>query len=126
MIKLATAYLAAGKFDLAQPLYEETLALMKVKLGPDHPDTLNSMNHLAISYRQAGKLDLALPLHEEALGLLKAKLGPDHPATSTAWATSPSLIRTPASSTSPCRSTRKRWRSRRSSSAPTTATPSPP
>ena len=33
------------------PLSEETLALMKSKLGPDHPDTLASMNNLAVGYQ---------------------------------------------------------------------------
>ena len=71
----------AGKLDLALPLFEETLKLRKAKLGPDHPDTLTSMNNLALAYQAAGKLDLALPLYEETLKLKKAKLGPDHPDT---------------------------------------------
>ena len=55
---------------------------MKAKLGPDHPDTLFSMNNLATGcIEDAGKLDLALPLFEETLKLMKAKLGPDHPDT---------------------------------------------
>ena len=77
------AYQAAGKLDLALPLDEETLKLSKAKLGPDHPETLASMNNLAMAYRAAGKLDLALPLFEETLKLRKAKLGPDHPDTLT-------------------------------------------
>jgi hypothetical protein len=34
---LGVGYEDAGKLDLAVPLYEETLALMKAKLGPDTP-----------------------------------------------------------------------------------------
>ena len=59
------------------------MKLRKAKLGPDHPDTLTSMNNLAMAYQDAGKLDLALPLFEETLRLRKAKLGPDHPDTLT-------------------------------------------
>ncbi len=81
MLNLATAYQAAGKLDLALPLFEETLKLQKAKLGPDHPDTLTTMGSLASAYRAAGKLDLALPLFEETLKLQKAKLGYDHPNT---------------------------------------------
>jgi tetratricopeptide (TPR) repeat protein len=66
MNNLAMGYRAAGKLDLALPLYEETLKLSKAKLGADHPDTLASMNNLAEGYKAAGKLDLALPLFEEA------------------------------------------------------------
>jgi eukaryotic-like serine/threonine-protein kinase len=37
MNNLATSYRVAGRLDLALPLYEETLALQKAKLGPDTP-----------------------------------------------------------------------------------------
>ena len=62
-------------------LHEETLALQKAKLGPDHPDTLSSMNNLATSYPDAGQHDRAMKLYEETLALRRAKLGPDHPDT---------------------------------------------
>jgi tetratricopeptide (TPR) repeat protein len=75
---LAGAYGAAGKFDLAMPLWEESLKLTKAKLGADHPQTLSAMNDLATGYLEAGKRDLALPLLEESLKLTKAKLGADH------------------------------------------------
>ncbi len=81
MSNLAQAYQAAGKRDLALPFLEETLKLTKSKLGPDHPDSLTTMQNLANAYEAAGKWDLALPLYEEALKLHKAKLGPEHPYT---------------------------------------------
>ena len=31
-------------------LHEETLKLRESKLGPDHPDTLDSRNNLAVAY----------------------------------------------------------------------------
>ena len=63
-------------------LREETLALRKAKLGPDHPDTLASMNNLATATPTwAGPRGPEAP--EETLGLRKAKLGPDHPDTLT-------------------------------------------
>ena len=81
MNNLANSYRDAGQNDRALKLDEETLALRKAKLGPDHPDTLMSMNNLAISYAAAGQNDRALKLFEETLALRKAKLGPDHPDT---------------------------------------------
>src|SRR5437868_2045826 len=81
MNNLATAYQAAGKLDLALPLFEETLKLRKAKRGPDHPDTLASMNNLAAAYQDAWKLDLALPLIEETLKHHKANVVHDHPYT---------------------------------------------
>ena len=62
-------------------LYEETLVLRKAKLGPDHPDTLRTMNNLAITYHALGREAEALELREKTLALHKAKLGPDHPDT---------------------------------------------
>jgi tetratricopeptide (TPR) repeat protein len=78
---LAAAYHAAGKLDLALPLFEQTLKLRQATLGPEHPLTLLSMNNLAVAYKAAGKLDLAVPLFEKRLKLRQAKLGPDHPDT---------------------------------------------
>jgi tetratricopeptide (TPR) repeat protein len=81
MNNLALVYLAAGRVDLALPLFEETLKLHKAEFGPDHADTLATMNNLAGAYLAAGKQDLALPLFEETLKIRKVSLGPDHPDT---------------------------------------------
>jgi serine/threonine protein kinase len=71
---LGDAKTASVQFEAARKLYTE-------HRGPDHPDTLQSMNHLAISYAAAGRTREALELHEEAIQVQKAKLGPDHPDT---------------------------------------------
>jgi hypothetical protein len=81
MINLANSYHDLGRRAEALKLREETLALSKAKLGPDHPDTLTTMNDLADSYAALGRQAEALKLHEETLALRKAKLGPDHPDT---------------------------------------------
>jgi tetratricopeptide (TPR) repeat protein len=81
MHNLAVAYRAAGRLDEALPLHEQTLELKKAKLGPDHPDTLISMNGLAETYRAAGQLDRAVRLHKETLERRRVKLGPDNPDT---------------------------------------------
>ncbi len=80
---LASSYAALGRQAEALKLREETLAMRKAKLGPDHPDTLTSMNNLANSYDALGRQAEALKLREETLTLRKAKLGPDHPDTLT-------------------------------------------
>ena len=71
---LGDAKTAAEQYDAARVLYAR-------QLGPDHPDTLRSMNNLAGSYDGLGRYADALQLHEETLALRKAKLGPDHPDT---------------------------------------------
>ncbi len=81
MNNLASGYQAAGKLDKALPLFEETLALRKSKLGPDHPDTLASMNNLAAAYWSMKRLDKSVPLFETVLTLQEKKLGRDHPDT---------------------------------------------
>ena len=72
-----------GAAEQAIPVLIKARETRKAKLGPEHPDTLTSMNNLALAYQAAGKLDLALPLFEETLKLTKAKLGPEHPDTLT-------------------------------------------
>jgi tetratricopeptide (TPR) repeat protein len=81
MGNLALSYAALGRHAEALKFHEETLALMKATLGPDHPDTLRSMGNLALSYAALGRHAEALKLHEETLALQKATLGPDHPDT---------------------------------------------
>jgi tetratricopeptide (TPR) repeat protein len=61
MHNLANSYSAFGRHADALKLREQTLALMKVKLGPDHPDTLVSMNNLAWSLATAPDEDLRDP-----------------------------------------------------------------
>jgi tetratricopeptide (TPR) repeat protein len=57
---------------------EQTLERQKAKLGPDHPDTCQTMHSLALAYQNAGKLDKALPLLESVVVLVTAEFGPDH------------------------------------------------
>jgi eukaryotic-like serine/threonine-protein kinase len=78
---LGESLIGLGEFDLAVEVLEKARATRKSRLGPDHPDTLTSMNQLGIGYQAAQKLDKALPLHEETLALRKSRLGPDHPDT---------------------------------------------
>lgn len=78
---LATAYADMGREPEALRLREETLALRRATLGPDHVDTLGSMRNLASSYAAANRRQEALELDEKAFELLKAKFGPDDPST---------------------------------------------
>jgi hypothetical protein len=71
---LGDAATAEQQFQISRARYTD-------QLGPDHPDTLRSMNNLANSYVALGRQAEALKLHEETLALYKAKLGPDHPDT---------------------------------------------
>ncbi len=76
---LGVSLLHLGEPSQALILFEKARATHAAKLGPDHPDNLQSMSSLAQGYQDAGQLDRALPLLEETLKLAKAKLGDEHP-----------------------------------------------
>ena len=50
-------------------------------LGPEHPETLWSMNGLASSYYRLGRSKEAARLYEEPLVIRRKVLGPEHPDT---------------------------------------------
>jgi serine/threonine protein kinase/tetratricopeptide (TPR) repeat protein len=68
---LGDAKTAIEQFQAAREIYT-------VHLGPDHPETLHSMNGLASAYYAAGRIQEALKLLEETHQLKSAQLGPDH------------------------------------------------
>jgi tetratricopeptide (TPR) repeat protein len=57
------------------------LAKQKEKLGPDHPNTLNTMHTVGDLYRQIGQPAEAVTLLKQVLTRRTAKLGLDHPYT---------------------------------------------
>ncbi len=77
-LTLGVSQLGLGYADKAIRLLSKARTTFTDQLGPDHSDTLQSMNQLAWGYQDAGKLDLALPLFKETLERRKATLGPDH------------------------------------------------
>jgi serine/threonine protein kinase len=66
---------------LAVPHLERALKLRQDHLGPDHPDTLATMNILANAYQCLDRHGEAIALMERRLEIGKATLGPDHPET---------------------------------------------
>jgi tetratricopeptide (TPR) repeat protein len=70
-----------GQFWEAEPLWNSVLAICERVLGPEHPDTLSSLNSLAELYRNQGKYELAAPLFQRALATYERVLGPEHPDT---------------------------------------------
>jgi serine/threonine protein kinase/tetratricopeptide (TPR) repeat protein len=66
--------IAADQCNAARALYAK-------HLGPDHPDTLQSVSRLAWCYTDLGRPEEAVRLLEEALALQKLKPGPNHAQT---------------------------------------------
>ncbi|MFE4258960.1 FxSxx-COOH system tetratricopeptide repeat protein, partial [Streptomyces sp. NPDC056883] len=78
----------AGRFLTDQGLtargimhLQRAFAASERVLGEDHPDTLDSRNHLAHAYQAAGDLGRAIPLFEQTLVDRLRVLGEDDPAT---------------------------------------------
>jgi tetratricopeptide (TPR) repeat protein len=80
---LSQSLLGLGEASLAVDVLRKALKTRMAKLGPDHRDTLVSMNDLAEAYEASGQLANAVTLFEETLEKQKAKLGPDDPDTLT-------------------------------------------
>ena len=78
---LGTSFSYLGDAKIAVEQFEAARALFTQHRGPDHPDTLMSMQNLASSYYELGRSAEALQLRQETLALRKATLGPNHPDT---------------------------------------------
>jgi tetratricopeptide (TPR) repeat protein/tRNA A-37 threonylcarbamoyl transferase component Bud32 len=81
---LALLYTDAGRVPEAIALLERARDAQIASLGPDHIDTLVTINNLARAYRRAdGKLSEAIAIFERNRDAFIARLGPDHPMTLT-------------------------------------------
>jgi len=78
---IGAAYNSLGENRLAVPHLERAVALRKAHLGPDHPDTLGSMDHLSAACEWVGRFAEEITLKQQILKGRKAVLGPDHPET---------------------------------------------
>lgn len=72
-----------GHAPAARQVHEAVLQARRDVLGPEHPDTLESMNYVATSRADCGELDQARALIEASLATRERTLGPHHPDTLT-------------------------------------------
>ena len=70
-----------GHYAEAEKLDRETLDIQRRVLGPEHPDTLMSMNNLATVLEHEGHYAEAEKLDRETLDIKRRVLGPEHPDT---------------------------------------------
>jgi hypothetical protein len=73
-------------------MHRQTLELRKKVLGPEHPDTLTSMNNLGWVLSSQGKHVEAEQIHQQTLELRKKVLGLEHPDTLTSMSNLASFI----------------------------------
>jgi tetratricopeptide (TPR) repeat protein len=71
----------SGDATAAFPLYRRALDSCERVLGPEHPNTLASVNSLACCLQTLGDAAAALPLYRRALDSNERVLGPEHPNT---------------------------------------------
>ncbi len=81
---LADSLSGQGKYDEAEKLQREGLAVLKRVLGAEHPDTLTAAGNLAVILLRQGKCDEAEKMQQQGLAVLKGVLGAEHPDTLTA------------------------------------------
>jgi tetratricopeptide (TPR) repeat protein len=72
-----------GIYNSAKTLAEKAVQLGRKVLGPEHPDTLSSMNYLGSVLDNQGKYDEAERMHRLVLDIRQKVLGPEHPYTLT-------------------------------------------
>jgi len=68
----------AGSLSEAEKLSSEALAIQRRVLGPEHPDTLNSMIYLAMDLALQGRYPEAEKLERDTLAIQQRVLGPEH------------------------------------------------
>jgi serine/threonine protein kinase/tetratricopeptide (TPR) repeat protein len=78
---IGTGYDALKEWQLVVPHIRRALELRKIHLGPDHPDTLASMDKLAQAYMWVAQHQASIALRQQLWENRKAILGPDHPET---------------------------------------------
>jgi len=81
MSNLAHTLFTCGDLEGAHELCERVLEARARALGPEHPDTLMSMNNLANSLFALGDLDSAQQFLERVVQAFKRQLGAEHPDT---------------------------------------------
>jgi len=86
MVTLANTYFWDGKFSEAEPLFNQALEIRRRVLGPEHPDTLDSMNFLGYLYRYSGRIPQAEVILNQVLEVNRRTHGPDDPSTTASLA----------------------------------------
>ena len=80
---LALVLNSQGKYEEAEKMHRQTLAMEEKVLGAEHPSTLTSTNNLALVLNSQGKYEEAEKMHRQTLAMEEKVLGDEHPSTLT-------------------------------------------
>ena len=72
-----------GRYNEAEMPILRVMEARRRVLGPEHPDTLASMNNLALTYSSQGRWTEAEGLEVQVVEITRRVLGPEHPDTLT-------------------------------------------
>jgi serine/threonine protein kinase/Flp pilus assembly protein TadD len=78
---MGEVYASLGLYEQSRPLFEKAVETRRRVLGPEHPDTLTSMDFLARNLERQGHGAEAEALARETLEARSRVLGPEHPDT---------------------------------------------
>ncbi len=78
MSNLASTYQNWGRWDEAEKLQVEVMHARKVKLGSEHPKTLQVMANLALTYESQERLNEAESLLSHAVHAMQQVMGSEH------------------------------------------------
>jgi tetratricopeptide (TPR) repeat protein len=81
MVNLAEDYMWLARHSESIALRQQVLETSRAVLGPNHPQTRNSLIGLAVAYEFAGQLEASVRLYEQLLEQQRTLEGPTHPAT---------------------------------------------
>ncbi|MGO9171966.1 MAG: tetratricopeptide repeat protein [Rhodomicrobium sp.] len=99
-----------SKYKEAATVAEQALALAERVLGPEHPDTLSTVNNLAFFYQAQGRYGEAEPLFKRALDANERLLGQEHFETLTSVANLAAIYDNQGHRAQPSRFISARWR----------------
>lgn len=81
MVLLAGIETERHKHDEAEALFRKAMDIQRRTLGPEHPDTLKTMNDLSLLYQELKRYGEAEVLQNQAIEVLRRVDGPEHPDT---------------------------------------------
>ena len=75
----ALNYYFEGKYDEAEALFQQTLSVLEMTYGANHPQVAAYLFNLAELHRNHGRYGDAEPLFQRSLAIREIALGRDHP-----------------------------------------------
>ena len=80
-IAIAGAYRSVDDRESVPPHLERAVELLRLNLGPHHPETINSLIDLALAYTWVGRVPDAVKTLEQVLQIRTEMFGEDHETT---------------------------------------------